>query len=49
MEEIIIKILPETGIPYRVVLMVDPVFCTEERIDVWVTENLQHVVDWEYV
>ena len=48
MEEVIIKILPEKGKIYKVILTFESVSCTEEHIDEWVTENLQHVVDWEY-
>lgn len=46
--EVTIKVCPDYGNCYYVILVIDDRFDAEEQIDDWMNDNLINVQDWEW-
>jgi hypothetical protein len=49
MKNVSVKIFPNCGNPYQVIVTIDSMFDDEEQIDIWIEENLKDVASWEWV
>lgn len=49
MKDVSVKIFPNCGNSYRVIITIDNMFDDEEQVDIWIEDNLKDVAFWEWV
>jgi hypothetical protein len=48
-KDVSVKIFPNHGNSYHVVITIDNMFDDEEQVDIWIEDNLKDVAFWEWV